>query len=115
MEALYNTRIGVYKLELLKMQLHIKALKRKLELVRACINKNEKPDFAEIELIIAGELANVEESIMAESLKINESKNLLSNLDSPQRSAELRTLFRSLAKNLHPDVNPNITAEQKEI
>ena len=115
LEALYNTRIGIHKIELLQLQLAIKALKRKLELVRIAINKNIKIDFDEIELIIAKELAYAEEQIMMEALKVTESKNLLSNLDSPQRSAELRNVFRSLAKNLHPDVNPALTTEQQNI
>jgi len=115
LEALYNTRIGVFKLEVLKLQLTIKALKRKLELVRSAINNNRKIDVDEIELIIARELAHAEEQIMIEANRVTESKNLLSNLDSPQRSSELRTVFRSLAKNLHPDVNAALTSEQKNI
>lgn len=115
LEALYATRIGVYKLELLELQLNIKALKRKLELVRASLAKNTKPDFDEIELIIAGELAQAQLQIMQQAEHIKASKSLLSNLDSPQRSAELRNLFRSLAKDLHPDVNPDLTDQQKNI
>lgn len=119
LEALYNTRIGVHKIQVLQLTLQVKALKRKLELVRSAIAKNEKIDFAEIELIIATELAKAEEQILSEAKKISDSKSLLSNLDSPERSAELRTVFRSLAKNLHPDVNPDVnpdlTPEQTNI
>lgn len=115
LEALYATRIGVFKLELLELQLNIRALKRKLEMVRASIAKNIKPDFDEIELIIAGELANAQSQIMQQAEQIKESRNLLSNLDSPQRSAELRSLFRSLAKDLHPDVNLDLTDQQRNI
>jgi hypothetical protein len=115
LEALYNTRIGIYKIEQLQLELHIKGLKRKLELVRSAINKYEKIDFATIELTIAAELAHIEEQIMLEAESIVSSKNLLSNLDSPQRSSELRDIFRSMAKNLHPDVNPDLTDEQNNI
>ncbi|MEO8086745.1 MAG: hypothetical protein ABI763_08000 [Bacteroidota bacterium] len=115
LEALYCTRMGICKLELLELQLQVKAIKRKLELVRVYLAKNQKPDFAEIELIIAAELAQAQLQIMTEAEKIAVSKNLLSNLDSPQRSAELRSLFRSLAKELHPDVNPDLSEEQKNI
>ncbi len=115
LEALYATRIGVFKLELLELQLNIRALKRKLEMVRASITKNIKPDFDEIELIIAEELAQAQLQIMKQAEQIKESKTLLSNLDSPQRSAELRSLFRSLAKDLHPDVNLDLTEQQRNI
>ena len=115
LEALYNTRIGVHKIQVLQLTLQVKALKRKLELVRSAIAKNEKIDFAEIELIIAAELAKAETLILIEAQKITDGKNLLNNLDSPERSTELRTVFRAVAKNLHPDVNPDLTNQQNEI
>ncbi len=115
LEALYNTRIGAHKLRLLEIQLQIKALKRKIELVRACVNQNRIPDFNEIELTIAAELAEAQLQIMQTADSVENSKHLLKNLDSPQRSAELRTIFRSIAKNLHPDVNPDLTEEQLKI
>jgi len=115
LEALYSTRIGVHKLALLELQLQVKALKRKLELVNSCINKNMSPNFVEIELIIAAELANAQQQIINESQKIIDGKNLLSNLSAPQNKGELKTLYRSLAKDLHPDVNPTITEKQKGI
>ena len=37
LEALYSTRIGVYQVQRLQIQLHIQALKRKLEMVRSAI------------------------------------------------------------------------------
>ena len=115
LEALYSTKIGVHKLALLELQLQIKALKRKLELVHSCINKNIKPDFDEIELIIAAELANAQQQIINETQKIIDGTNLLSNLIAPQNKGELKTLYHSLAKELHPDVNPNVSEKQKEI
>lgn len=46
---------------------------------------------------------------------INAAKNLLSNLDTPQRSAEIKALLKQFAKQLHPDVNPDLTIEQMEL
>ncbi len=40
---------------------------------------------------------------------------MLTHLESPERSAGLRTLYKQLAKQLHPDANPGLTDEQKEI
>jgi hypothetical protein len=112
LEALYNTRIGYLQIEKLQLQLRIKALKRKLELVRAAINQNENVEITEIELQVASELAEVEFRIMNEVAKLENSKNLLSHLESPQRSAELRNLYKQFAKQLHPDVNENLSEEQ---
>lgn len=115
LEALYNTRIGYLQIEKLQLQLHIKALKRKVELVHAAINRDEEVDINEIELTVAAELAEAEFRIMRELAKLENSKTLLSNLDSPERSAELRKLYKQLAKQLHPDINDNLAEEQKNL
>jgi len=115
LEALYSTRIGVHQLQRLQLQLRIKALKRKIELVQSAINRNIVPDVDAIELTVAEELAETEMQIMEQATEIEKAKHLLSHLDTPQRSAELRKIFKQLARQLHPDVNPDLTAEQTEI
>lgn len=115
LEALYATRIGVHQIKLLQQQLRIKALKRKTELVQAAINTEQPYDVNEIELIVALELSNLEQQIMNQTSEINAATSLLSNLDTPERSSELKKLFKQLAKQLHPDVNPNLTSEQMEL
>lgn len=115
LEALYATRIGCHQIERLKMQLRIKALKRKIELLHSCVNLNESIDVDKIELQAAAELAEAELSIMKETIQLQHAKTLLSNLDTPERSSELRKIFKQLAKQLHPDVNPGITSAQTEI
>src|SRR4026209_1150319 len=57
LEALYNTRIGYLQIEKLQLQLRIKALKRKIELVRSAIAQEKTIDINEIELQVASELA----------------------------------------------------------
>ena len=70
LEALYNTRIGCLQIEKLQLQLRIKALKRKIELVRAAINQNKSIDINEIELQVAAEIAEAEFRIMNEVAKL---------------------------------------------
>ena len=115
LEALYATKIGVHQIEKLKQQLHIKALKRKIELVQSAISKGEEFNANEIELAVAAELANAELKIMGQVAALENAKNILTNLHSPERSAELRKIFKQLAKQLHPDANPQLTAEQMDI
>lgn len=115
LEALYSVKIGVFQVERLKIQLHIKALKRKLEMVRSAAARNLPIDINAIELIVAEELAEAECKIMLEATQIENSKFLLSNLHTPQKSAELRKIFKQLAKQLHPDVNPALSEVQKNL
>lgn len=115
LEALYATRIGIYLVEQLQMQLHIKALKRKIEMVQSAINREMDVDINAIELQVAQELIEAEFKIMQETGKIELAKDLLSHLDTPERSAELRKLYKQMAKRLHPDVNPELTDEQIQL
>ena len=115
LEALYSTRIGIWQVKRLQTQLRIKGLKLKLEKVRSCINQNKPVDITAIELEVAASLAEAEARIMLESGKIEKAKELLSHLHSPERSGELRKLYRELAKQLHPDVNNNLTQEQIQL
>jgi hypothetical protein len=115
LEALYNTRIGYLQIEKLQLQLRIKALKRKIEMVHAALNLEEPININEIELEVAAELAETEARIMNEVARLEDSKELLSNLGSAEDSAELRKIYKQLAKQLHPDVNDNLTEEQKNL
>ncbi len=115
LEALYATRIGRFQVERLQMQLRIKAIRRKTELVLGAMNRNQKPDVDVIELEVATELASAERRIMEEVAMIEQSKQMLSNLESPTRSAELRKLYRQFAKVLHPDVNAELTDKQRQL
>ena len=115
LEALYTVRVGRFQIERLQAQLRIKALKRKIEMVQSAINRQVKVDINDIELQVAAELAQAEQKIMIETAKLESAKNLLSNLESPERSAELRKLYYKFAKSLHPDVNDSLTPEQQEL
>ncbi|RYY90877.1 MAG: hypothetical protein EOO15_00720 [Chitinophagaceae bacterium] len=115
LEALYLTRIGQWQIERLQAQLQVKALQRKIELFTAAVNTGEEPDLVAIELEVAEELAEAERLIMQESGKLELAQSLLSNLETPERSAELRTLYKKLAKALHPDVHPDLTEAHKEL
>lgn len=115
LEALYATKIGRYKVQLLELQIEYKALKKKIQLCHQSINKNEEPNFSQIEEEVEKLTKEAYQEILLEKDKISFAKAVLSNLSSPEDSMELRKIYRNIAKNLHPDVNPNLTEEQMEI
>lgn len=115
LEAIYATRIGQYKLKVLEAQIRIKGIKLKMELIRTAINTNQKIDMNGIELTVAEKLGEAYEQVMQQAAHIEGAKNMLRHLESPEKSAELRKIFRQLAKDLHPDVNPGLTHEQQQI
>lgn len=115
LEALFNVKLGELMLARLKLQLHIKALRRKIEMVLSAKNKGLDFDLGEIELAVAAELAETELLINDEVEKLVASREYLNNLSSPEKSVGLSKLYKKLAKKLHPDVNPDLTPEQLEI
>lgn len=115
LEALYSTRIGIFQVEALQLQLQVKALKRKIEIVRSIITRNLPLDVNAIEIQVAAELSEAEKKIMQQVSDIERGRDLLANLAPPQRNAELRKVFRELAKQLHPDVNPGSSEERLKI
>lgn len=115
LEALYATKIGKYKIEILELQIALKALKKKIQLCHQYINRDEVPDFEAIEMKVKIMTHDAYKEIHQEKQKVVFGKEVLSNLKSPEDSAEMRKIFRNIAKNLHPDVNPNLSTEQQEI
>jgi hypothetical protein len=115
LEALYTVKIGNRQLELLKLRLEVKRLKRMVEMAVACLNRNEKIDWEKIENAVDSALEADYRKIFEEADRVAKADHLLSNLASPERSAELRKLYRQLAKELHPDVNPDLTENQMNL
>jgi len=115
LEALYYARIGELQIELLQLQAETFAAKRKLEMMQAAINRNEEINLPYIELMVELEMQEQLKKIDEEISKLGKAKNLLANLDSPKRSAELRKIFREMAKELHPDINPDLSGSAKNL
>lgn len=115
LEALYATRIGVFKIEILELQIELKALKKKIQLCHQYINRNQTPLFDEIEAQVEKMVKAVHGEIHQEKEKVAFGKAVLSNLSSPEESIEMKKIFRNIAKVLHPDVNPDMSQEQLEI
>lgn len=115
LEALYSTQIGKYEIELLELQIELKALKKKIQFAHQAINLGGYPDFKQIEATVAEITRQAYAEITTAKDKVALGKAVLSNLSSPEDSVELRKVFRNIAKALHPDINPNLTPEQQEV
>lgn len=84
-------------------------------MVHSAIVRNLPVNIRAIELIVAEELADTENTILQQVIQIEKGKQLLTHLHTPERSAALRKIFKQLAKQLHPDVNPSLTQEQVQL
>jgi hypothetical protein len=113
--SLYLEKLGRLQLELLEKQTEAARLKMKMNLMQAAINRNEKPDPAEIQRELNERLEKYYSAIKAQAAALDDAKKVLSHLISEEDARKLKELFRVLCKRLHPDLNPNQTEEEKDL
>ena len=116
LEAKYLGHFGyLYKLKL-KLEIEIRRNKRKITLIQALINRNEKVDINKIEMILQEEMKEFEEELRQYQLKVDFSRQLLkSPIITDEELKEVKSIFRKLAKKLHPDINKNQNERSKNL
>lgn len=107
----YMSLIGFSKLEVLKLDLEMRKLKRKIVLIQKCINTNLLVNIDKIE-------SQLQEELIEWTIKIEQFKQALISVNSNEKIDEneyikIKKLFRRLSKSLHPDINPSLTENQK--
>lgn len=113
--SVYLEKLGRFQLELLQKQTEAARLKMKMNLIQAAINRDERPDLQAIEAKLRAQLKSYYEQIEAQAKAIDEAKKLLSVLLSDEETKKLKEIFRILCKRLHPDLNPNLTDDERDL
>lgn len=109
--ALYQTKIGIWELKLLKQQANAARLKRKVELIQAQLNQGILPNIFEVDKQLDHEFVLWQAKIKEAADKINDAESLLKNHMSPKEDREFKKLYYALVKKCHPDVVPLVTDE----
>ena len=109
--ALYQTKIGVWELKLLKQQANAARLKRKVELIQAQLNQGVLPDIFEIDKQLDREFVLWQAKIKEAADKINDAEDHMKSFLSPEKDREFKKLYYALVKKCHPDVVAVVTDE----
>lgn len=116
LEAKYLGHFGYLHKVKLHLEIEIRKNKRKISLIQAYLNRNKKVDINKIEKILQEEMQEFEKQIKNYQLKIEYSKRLLkSDLLTEEELKEVKSIFRKLAKRLHPDINKNQSKRTKTL
>jgi predicted RNase H-like nuclease (RuvC/YqgF family) len=111
--ALYQTKIGVWELKLLKQQANAARLKRKLELIQAQLNQGILPNIFDIDKQLDHEFLLWQAKIKEAADKITDAESRLKSFMSPADNREFKKLYYALVKKCHPDVVAMVTDETK--
>lgn len=113
--ALYQTKIGAWELTLLQRQCDAARRKRRIELIRASLNRGEKPDMTAIEGQLELEFLQWQIRLREAGEKVKAAEERLKHLLSPEADRELKSLYYALVKKLHPDLHPQLTDQQRRL
>ena len=112
----YYTTIGVYEYKVFEKYCAIQRIKRKIELIQMYLNRDEAVYIPAVEAQLDKEYAEYAQKLDDFLNDINTADDLSKcGYLSPEETAELKKLYRSIVKRLHPDLNPNVTEQQLEL
>ena len=91
--AIYQTKIGVWELKQFRAQCQAARLKRKVELIQACLNQGRWPDLAAIDTQLEEEFKAWENKIRLECERLAEAEERLQHLLSDEDDHQLKKLY----------------------
>ena len=113
--ALYQKKIGAWELRGLQAQVAAMGARRRLEMAQAAVNQGRKPDLGEIDGLLELELLEWQQKIQEAAERLASAEHRLGHLLTAVEDRELKKLYYALVKKLHPDVNPDLTDDQRRL
>lgn len=112
-EMKYMLELGGLEYKAYEAQCAMLRLKRKIELIQAKINRQEKIMISQIESVLDKEFAQYQEKLDEQIDKVNDAiKRSEGEVLSEEAVKELKKRYRHIVKTLHPDLHPDITPAQ---
>ena len=121
LEALYMETVGQLQYDMLMLQGDVALLKRKRDMLQACINRGEKPDWPIIEIELKVTFGQMNEKLKEEEEKLNKAKEFIKQhiqeeeARSDEEKLEIKQIFKRMVHRLHPDLHPDQTEWEKNL
>lgn len=115
--SLYLELIGRKLYEHYCLKVELSKLKERMTLLQVYINRNESPDLQAVDEKIEILFSEYQKKIEEEAQNLAAAREYLTNgkFLSDEEVKELKSLYYTIVKWLHPDINPDLTEEQKEL
>lgn len=115
-ETEYMLKLGSIEYKAYEAQCAALRLKRKIELIQAKKNRQEKVIISAIEETLDTEFAEYQKQLNEQIDKMNDAlKRSKAEVLSDEDNKKLKKLYRKLVKALHPDINPDVSQAQVQL
>ena len=115
-ETEYMLKLGSIEYKAYEAQCAALRLKRKIELIQAKKNRQEKVIISAIEETLDNEFAEYQKQLDEQIDKMNDAlKRSKAEVLSDEENKELKKLYRKIVKALHPDINPDVSEAQVQL
>lgn len=112
-ETEYMLKLGSIEYRAYEAQCLSLRLKRKIELIQAKKNRQEKVIISAIEETLDTEFAEYQKQLDEQINKMNDAlKRSKAEVLTDEENKELKKLYRKIVKALHPDINPDVSETQ---
>ena len=112
-ETEYMLKLGSIEYKAYEAQCDALRLKRKIELIQAKKNRQEKVIISAIEETLDTEFAEYQKQLNEQIDKMNDAlKRSKAEVLTNEENKELKKLYRKIVKALHPDINPDVSKTQ---
>lgn len=115
-ETEYMLKLGSIEYKAYQAQCLSLRLKRKIELIQAKKNRQEKVIISAIEETLDTEFAEYQKQLDEQINKMNDAlKRSKAEVLTNEENKELKKLYRKIVKALHPDINPDVSQAQVQL
>lgn len=109
-ETAYYLKLGALEHKAYEAECTALRLKRKIELIQAKINRQEKVIASQIEAALDKEFSDYQAKLNEQIEKMNKAlERSKGKFLSDEETKEIKKLYRNVVKKLHPDIHPNVT------
>lgn len=116
LEMKYMLELGSIEYKVYEAQCIFLRLKRKLEIIQGKINRQERIDIFKIDKVLDNEFAEYVEKLNEQIDRMNKAiTRSKGTILSDEESKEIKRLYRNIVKAIHPDLNPKLSDEHKEM
>lgn len=115
-ETAYMLALGSLEYKIFELNCEVLRLKRKIDLIRAKKNRQEKIVLSAIEELLDEEFAEFQRQLDEQIDKMNKAvDHSRGHLLTDEETKEIKKLYRSIVKVLHPDLHPEVTPAQIQL